>query len=91
LEFESVDEIPSREIGIDEKGKTLMIMPWKHNYGFWTDNNLKLQDFTVGFDIRNITQEEFESRWKNFETQRGLAKACVLKGFGLRRLRGYLI
>ena len=58
--------IPEREIGLDKDDKTVMIMPWKDNYGYWTDNNFKLQDFMNGFKYSEIEDEYFESRWKCF-------------------------
>jgi hypothetical protein len=67
LEFENDDEIPSREIGIDEKGETVMILPWKKNYGYWTDNNMKLNDFESSFDTQNIHKDEFENLWNDYE------------------------
>jgi hypothetical protein len=67
LEFESSDEIPSREIGIDEKGETIMILPWKQNYGYWTDNNMKFDDFNSHFKTQYINKEEFENLWNAYE------------------------
>ena len=48
IEFDE-NGITEREIGLDKDEKTVMIMPWKDNYGYWTDNNFKLQDFKKWF------------------------------------------
>lgn len=65
IEFDE-NGIPEREIGLDKDEKTVMIMPWKDNYGYWTDNNFKLQDFKNGFKYSEIDNEYFESRWNYF-------------------------
>ena len=59
--------IPEREIGLNNDVKTIMIMPWKDNYGYWTDNNFHLQDFMNGFKYGNIENEYFEQRWNQFD------------------------
>ncbi len=65
IEFDE-NGIPEREIGLDKDEKTVMIMPWKDNYGYWIDNNFKLQDFKNGFKYSEIDKEYFESRWNYF-------------------------
>ena len=65
IEFDA-GGIPEREIGLDKDGKVVMIMPWKDNYGYWTDNNLNLTDFMNGFTYSEIENEYFEHRWNNF-------------------------
>ena len=56
IEFDA-GGIPEREIGLDKDGKVVMIMPWKDNYGYWTDNNLNLTDFMNGFTYSEIENE----------------------------------
>ena len=65
IEFDEFG-IPEREIGLDKDGKTVMIMPWKDNYGYFTDNNFKLQDFKNGFSYSEIERDYFEQEWKQF-------------------------
>jgi hypothetical protein len=45
-----------------------MKMPYKKNYGYWTDNNMLLDDFRKHFEVSEITKEEFERQWALFET-----------------------
>lgn len=33
-------------------------MPYKNNYGYWTDNNLKLNDFKTTFVTSEISAEK---------------------------------
>ena len=66
IEFENDSYYPNREIGLDAFGKTLMIMPWGRNYGYWTDNNLVIENFRTNFETINITKEEFEKYWNSF-------------------------
>jgi hypothetical protein len=67
LEFDINTEIPQREIGMDKEGKVILIMPYKSNYGFWTDNNLLLKDFKEHFNISEISKEIFEYNWNIFD------------------------
>lgn len=66
IEFENDSYYPNREIGLDGDGKTIMIMPWEKNYGYWTDNNLVIENFRNNFKTVNITREEFEKHWNSF-------------------------
>ena len=66
IEFENDSYYPNREIGLDSSGKTIMIMPWEKNYGYWTDNNLVIENFRSNFETINITKEEFEKYWNSF-------------------------
>lgn len=67
IEFENDSYFPNREIGLDAREQPLMIMPWRKNYGYWTDNNLVIKDFRSNFETANISKEEFEQQWKLFE------------------------
>jgi len=66
IEFENDSYYPNREIGLDSSGKTIMIMPWEKNYGYWTDNNLVIENFRTNFETININKEEFEKCWNSF-------------------------
>lgn len=65
LECEIESGIPEREIGIDKNGIVIVKMPFKDNYGYWTDNNLKLNDFIEKFRATEIEKREFEFNWEN--------------------------
>jgi hypothetical protein len=41
-------------------------MPWEKNYGYWTDNNLVIENFRAHFETINIAREEFEKYWNSF-------------------------
>ena len=69
IEFEADSYYPNREIGLDIQGNPIMIMPWRKNYGYWTDNNLVLKDFRSHFETVDISKEEFEKAWKLFESE----------------------
>lgn len=43
-----------------------MIMPWNKNYGYWTDNNLKLDDFNNLFEVSPLDYEYFKLKWYEF-------------------------
>lgn len=67
IEFD-VNGIPEREIGLDKDEKVVMIMPWKDNYGYWTDTNFNLKDFKNGFNYLQIAEAYFENAWNQFES-----------------------
>lgn len=71
VELESETGIPQREIGINAADNVIMIMPYKNNYGYWTDNNLLLNDFKEHFNTSEINKESFEQHWEVFERERG--------------------
>jgi len=49
VECDNESGIPEREIGLDKEGRVILKMPYKDNYGYWTDNNLLLKDFKRTF------------------------------------------
>src|SRR5690606_17010831 len=69
IEFEADSYYPNREIGLNNSDKPIMIMPWKKNYGYWTDNNLVIEDFRKHFETTDISKIEFEKNWKGCENE----------------------
>ena len=67
IECDRQDGTPQREIGVDSLGQVIMIMPFKNNYGYWTDNNLNVQDFKEHFNATEIDKELFEQKWSSYE------------------------
>jgi virulence-associated protein VagC len=67
IEIDEESEMPEREIGIDESGNTIMIMPFLRNHGYWTDNNLEKKDFLETFDATPLEENKFKHHWKKFE------------------------
>jgi hypothetical protein len=70
VEINEETAMPEREIGINNNGQTIMVMPFGKNYGYWTDNNLKLDDFVELFKAKRIAGKEFNDRWDKFENER---------------------
>ena len=66
IEFNKEENNTSREIGFDNKGNSLVAMPLGDNYGYWSDNQLNLEDYEK-FHPTIITEDEFESDWNAFE------------------------
>ena len=62
LEFDSKSSLPNREIGMCGN-VVIMKMPFRENYGYWTDNNLTYQDFITNFISSPITADFFEENW----------------------------
>jgi hypothetical protein len=67
VELDCETGIPEREIGIDKNGQVILKMPFKNNYGYWTDNNLLLKDFKEHFTTSEISKESFENHWLIFD------------------------
>ena len=66
VECDNESGIPEREVGIDEYGQVKMIMPFRNNCGYWTDNNMLLNDFKEHFKTLEITRDTFEGYWTSF-------------------------
>lgn len=80
VECDRASGVPQREIGLNHASRVIMKMPFKDNYGYWTDNNLLLDDFKKQFNASAITKEAFERQWtlfdnmSSFQTQLGSFK-----------------
>lgn len=66
IEFDDKTGIPEREIGLNKEKKVIVIMPNDRNYGFWTDNNMKLADFKERFKVSEITETQFQKYWNTY-------------------------
>lgn len=67
VECDGETGMPEREIGLDKEGQVILKMPYKGNYGYWTDNNLLLKDFREHFAVSEITKEDFKRNWELFD------------------------
>tara|TARA_R110001592_G_scaffold9723_2_gene51440 strand:+ start:2491 stop:2814 length:324 start_codon:yes stop_codon:yes gene_type:complete len=45
VEYNRTENAVWREIGFDKNDQSIVAMPLGKNYGYWTDNNLTLDDF----------------------------------------------
>ena len=66
LEVNEDEGTPEREIGLDDKGNVMMIMPWQDNYGFWTDSSVQVDELAKSSDMTFGDKEEFERLWDSF-------------------------
>jgi hypothetical protein len=66
LEIDPSDNLPIREIAKDLNDKTIFIMPWRNNYGYWTDNDITLDYFKNQFKAVDINKAEFNQNWDEF-------------------------
>jgi hypothetical protein len=64
IECEIESGIPVREIGIDKNENIILKMPYKNDYGYWTDEDLLLNDFVEKFNAIEIGKNDFEENWK---------------------------
>lgn len=63
LEFENKNEFPIREIGLDKNKNIILKMPYKNNYGYWTDNNMRYEDFLSSFKCKIVSEDYFNKKW----------------------------
>lgn len=63
IEFDAETHIPIRELGINKEGNVIVKMPYKTNLGYWTDNNLLLDDFIKKFNTKVIDSITFDNKW----------------------------
>lgn len=66
LEIDSDNLAPVRELGLDANQQVIVAMPSGRNFGYWTDNNLKLEDFTRLFSAVELNKAEFITNWNKF-------------------------
>ncbi len=59
------DQLPEREVGLNNTGVPVLAGPNKQNYGFWLDTNMKLSDF--GNEV--IEKVYFEQKWNEFNSK----------------------
>jgi hypothetical protein len=71
LEVNDKEGTPDREIGLDDTGNVMMIMPWRNNYGFWTDSNVLVDDLAKSHEMQFVNRQEFESLWNDFDIKNG--------------------
>lgn len=71
IEFEDDSYFPNREIGLNEMGEPIVAMPWKSNYGYWTDSNVVLKDLASNFAVEQISKVEFAEKWNAFQHKFG--------------------
>lgn len=63
IEFDNENSYPVREVGLDENHQSIVKMPYKKNYGYWTDNELKIEDFKKSFNTEEIDRDYFIKKW----------------------------
>ncbi len=60
IEFNSIKNYTEKEIGFNNNGELIVAMPMGNNYGYWTDNNLTLEEIKhlilVRFQVTNLTK-----------------------------------
>ena len=66
IEIDPSNNLPTREIGKDFNDEVILIMPYRDNYGYWTDNNITLDYFKNHFEATNLDKEEFDRNWDAF-------------------------
>lgn len=67
VEFDKEEEDTLREIGYDSKGNVSVVLPYKDNLGYWSNNNLTLEEY-YKIDAKEVSAEEFQKDWDSFHT-----------------------
>ena len=58
--LEITDSKPTREIGFDWHGEPIVLVPFRANYGVWTDSPVSLDPS----DYQSVTRSTFEAAWR---------------------------
>lgn len=67
VEFERDKEDTIREIGYDKDNNILLILPLNNNLGYWSNNNLTLEEY-YKINAKEINAEDFEKDWNCFNS-----------------------
>ena len=67
-----------------------MIMPWRDNYGYWSDNEISLDYFKEHFKAIDINKLTFESKWDEFISQNSLSESYEFDKRGFSKYYRYL-
>jgi len=68
IEYDKTDDQTIRELGFDQHDQVILAMPLDRNYGYWTDNQLKLSDYDR-FNPIPLTEKEFDTAWLKFTSE----------------------
>lgn len=76
IEYNKQENLTCREIGFDKHQNPIFAMSHNDNYGYWTDNNLTLDDYKA-FSPTTIRESDFNSDWNIFLTVNQLKNLSV--------------
>ena len=66
VEYDLTGKYTNREVGLGEDGSPLTIAPYRDNLGFWTDEDLNLDDYKHRLQATAITAAQFEEKWQSY-------------------------
>lgn len=66
IEYDDENDCVEKEIGLNANYETILKMPYKNEYGYWLDTDMKFQDFESTFNIEKIDGLEFEKKWNKY-------------------------
>lgn len=64
IEYDEEKNLTNREVGTNENGDVIVKGPYRKNLGFWTNEDLTLEQYQQHFDITTISHEQFTELWK---------------------------
>lgn len=67
IEYDDLNNYVEREIGLNLNNKVIVKMPFKKEYGYWIDVDMKFKDFQNRFNIEIIKSSEFEEKWNELQ------------------------
>lgn len=66
IEYNNEKKAALREIGFNKSDQPIIAMPDERNHGYWTDNNLTIDDYKSLGSLK-IEKQEFEKNWLAFK------------------------
>lgn len=64
VEYSKEGDKVCREIGLNDKGEVILILPQANNLGYWTNSNLNLDSYKA-YNFTEISKENFEEKWNS--------------------------
>lgn len=67
IEYDDINDYVEREVGLNIGKEVIVKMPFKKEYGYWLDTDMKFKDFQNTFNIEIIENTEFEIKWNELQ------------------------
>ena len=64
IEYDEEKNFTNREVATNENGEVIVKGPYRKNLGFWTNEDLTLEQYQQRFDVVTIPHELFTKLWE---------------------------
>jgi hypothetical protein len=67
IEYDDENDCVEKEVGLSSSCEIIIKMPFKNEYGYWLDTDMKFQDFEHRFNIEIIHASDFFKKWNELQ------------------------